>query len=120
MLVIPLDLLLLKRLGSLITQSFFYKRLLNCLTSAARMACNSLLDTCVVRLGAWVSAGLNGPIEDSGGSLAISSVFLSPSSFTGSREASRWFLACEAVRGCSTRVVVVSLGGLEWVPSCQI
>jgi len=76
------------------------------------MACNSLLDICVVGLGTWVSAGSGGPIEGSGGLLAISSAILSPSSSTGSRKASCWFLACEAIRSHSTGVVVVSLGGL--------
>ena len=98
-------------------QNFFCKQLLDCLASAARTACNSPLDTCVVGLGAWVSAVFGGPIE---GSLAISSTFLSSSSSTGSRKASCWFLVCEAMRGHSTRMVVVSLGGPGQVPSCQM
>ena len=57
------------------------------------MACNSLLDICVIGLGAWVSAGLGGPIESSRGLLAISSAILSPSSSTGSRKASRCYAA---------------------------
>jgi len=81
------------------------------------MACNFLLDTSVVGLGAWVSAGLGGPVEGSGGSLAVSLASFSPSSSTGLRVTSRWFLACEAVRGHSTGVVVDSLGGPGRVPS---
>jgi len=98
-------------------QSFFCEQLFDCLASATRTACNSLLDTCVVGLGAQVSAGLDGPIEGSRGLLAISSAFLSSSSSIGLRETSHWFLAYEAMRGHSTGVVVVSLGGPGWVPS---
>jgi len=81
------------------------------------MACNSLLDICEVGLGAQVSAGSGGPIESFRGLLAVSLAILSPSSSTGSRKASYWFLACEAIRDHSTGVVVVSLGGPGQVPS---
>ena len=55
--------------------------------------------------------GLGRAVGLSDGSLIVSSAVLSSSSPTGSREARRWLLACEAVSGHSMGVLVDSLEG---------